>query len=72
MANQQQVPSLVLRQVCDSIIDNLGDITPAPPRHWPRDRYDMVWVFVGEGGGWRFAQVPQLLLPGDQPVPIAA
>jgi phosphohistidine phosphatase SixA len=56
----------------NAIIDNLGDITPAPPRHWPRDRYDMVWVFVGEAGGWRFAQVPQLLLPGDQPVPIAA
>jgi len=25
MANQQQVPSLVIRQVCDSIIDNLGE-----------------------------------------------
>src|SRR5262252_10367133 len=25
MANEQQVPSLVLRQVCDSIIDNLGE-----------------------------------------------
>ena len=25
MANQQQVPSQVLRQVCDSIIDNLGE-----------------------------------------------
>ena len=24
MANQQQVPSQVIRQVCDSIIDNLG------------------------------------------------
>ena len=25
MANQQQVPSLVIRQVCDSIVDNLGE-----------------------------------------------
>src|SRR5262245_13503549 len=25
MTNQQQVPSLVIRQVCDSIIDNLGE-----------------------------------------------
>jgi hypothetical protein len=49
-----------------------GEITPAPPRHWPADRYDMVWVFVRVGDGWRFAQVPQLLLPGDQPLPIAA
>ena len=24
MLNEQQVPSLVIRQVCDSIIDNLG------------------------------------------------
>jgi hypothetical protein len=54
------------------IVDNLGEITPAPPRHWPAERYDMVWVFVREGDGWRFEQVPQLLLPGDQPVPIAA
>ena len=54
------------------IVDNLGEITPTPPRHWPRDRYDMVWVFVRDGDGWRFSQVPQLLLPGDQPVPIPA
>jgi hypothetical protein len=54
------------------IVHNLGDITPSPPRHWPADRYDMVWVFVRVGDGWRFAQVPQLLLPGDRPVPIAA
>jgi hypothetical protein len=54
------------------IVDHLGTVTPTPPRHWPRDRYDMVWVFVRAGEGWRFAQVPQLLLPGDQPVPIAA
>src|SRR5687768_722728 len=25
MSSQQQVPSLVIRQVCDSIIDNLGE-----------------------------------------------
>lgn len=58
------------------IVDNLeqiaGEITPSPPRHWPTDRYDMVWVFVRVGDGWRFAQVPQLLLPGDQPELIAA
>ncbi|OLT00263.1 hypothetical protein BJF90_36315 [Pseudonocardia sp. CNS-004] len=53
------------------IVDNLGEITPSPPRHWPADRYDMVWVFIRVGDGWRFEQVPQLLLPGDLPVPIA-
>jgi broad specificity phosphatase PhoE len=55
------------------IVDEItAEITPAPPRHWPADRYDMVWVFVRAGDGWRFTQVPQLLLSGDQPVPIAA
>jgi hypothetical protein len=29
-------------------------------------------VFVRAGGGWRFTQVPQLLLRGDQRIPIAA
>lgn len=53
------------------IVDDLGEVTPAPPPHWPADRYDMVWVFVRAGGGWRFTQVPQLLLPGDRPAPIA-
>jgi hypothetical protein len=54
------------------IVDDLGDVTPAPPRRWPRDRYDLVWVFVRAGDGWRFSQIPQLLLPGDQPEPVAA
>jgi hypothetical protein len=54
------------------IVENLGEVTPAPPRHWPRERYDLVWVFVRVGDGWRFTQVPQLLLPGDQRILIAA
>jgi hypothetical protein len=54
------------------IVANLGEVTPAPPHRWPRERYDLVWVFVRVGDGWRFTQVPQLLLPGDQRVPVAA
>ena len=54
------------------VVAGLGDITPAPPGHWPGDRYDLVWVFVRVGDGWRFAEVPQLLLPGDRPAPVAA
>lgn len=50
--------------------DHLGEVTPLPPTNWPRDRFDVVWVFTHNGGGWRFAQVPQLLLPGDLPYPI--
>jgi len=41
------------------------------PEHWPDDRFDVVWTFTRDGGGWRFAQVPQLLLAGDHPAPMA-
>ncbi|MHA6622417.1 hypothetical protein [Pseudonocardia sp. DLS-67] len=61
-----------LSKIVHNLEEITGEITPAPPRHWPADRYDMVWVLVRVGDGWRFAQVPQLLLPGDQPVLIAA
>ena len=52
------------------IVDHLGRVTPAPPEHWPRDRFDVVWLFTRHGAGWRFEQVPQILLPGDLPYPI--
>jgi hypothetical protein len=32
---------------------------------WPDDRFDVVWVFTATDTGWRFDQVPELLLPGD-------
>jgi broad specificity phosphatase PhoE len=39
------------------------------PRHWPEDRFDVVWIL--ERGGphqaWTFRQVAQCLLPGDCP-----
>jgi hypothetical protein len=53
------------------IVEHLGEVTPAPPVEWPRDRYDVVWTFTRNGNGWLFAQVPQMLLPGDLPYPIA-
>ena len=53
------------------IVKHLGDVTPRPPRQWPHDRFDVVWTFTRSGRGWRFSQVPQLLLPGDQLEPIA-
>jgi hypothetical protein len=43
----------------------LGDKKTAP-QYWPFDRYDLVWVFDREGEGYRFTQVPQLLLAGDR------
>ncbi|GAA3065138.1 hypothetical protein GCM10010464_31860 [Pseudonocardia yunnanensis] len=54
-----------------TIAEHLGEITPAPPAHWPADRYDVVWTFSRNGDGWQFAQVPLMILPGDLPYPIA-
>jgi hypothetical protein len=52
------------------IAEHLGHVTPAPPLRWRGSRYDMVWTFTRDGSGWRFAQIPQMLLPGDLPYPI--
>jgi broad specificity phosphatase PhoE len=43
------------------------------PQVWPDDRYDVVWVVerVGRKVGRQLRQVPEMLLSGDQPVPIA-
>lgn len=55
------------------IADHIGkksglNISPKPPKSWPGDRFDLVWVFDAVGSpptSWTFTQVPQLLLPGD-------
>ncbi|MBZ8141222.1 histidine phosphatase family protein [Rubrivivax gelatinosus] len=36
------------------------------PRHWPEQRFDLVWIVAGEGPRWTFSQLPQQLLPGDR------
>jgi hypothetical protein len=54
-----------------TLLRHLGPVAPAPPEHWPDDRFDMVWVVTRDGGQWRFEQVAQLLLPGDLDLPIA-
>ena len=53
------------------IIKHLGPVSPPPPRHWPDDRYDVVWTLTRDGDGWRFEHVPQMVLPRDDPEPIA-
>jgi hypothetical protein len=54
-----------------AIVAALGPVTPTPPTAWPDDRYDVVWTFTATDHGWKFAQVPELLLPGDSRAPIA-
>jgi broad specificity phosphatase PhoE len=51
---------------------HLDEVHPNPPHRWPADRFDLIWTFTPDDHGWRFAQIPQLLLPGDLPYPIAA
>jgi hypothetical protein len=52
------------------IVEHLGTVTPQPPPIWPDDRFDLVWTFTNTADGWTFAQVPQLIMPGDLPDPI--
>jgi broad specificity phosphatase PhoE len=52
------------------IADHLGPVIPDPPHSWPEDRFDLVWTFTRTATSWKFAQVPQLLLPDDLPDPI--
>jgi broad specificity phosphatase PhoE len=42
------------------------DVTPTPPKDWPDDRFDVIWTFTKTADGWRFAQIPELLMPGDE------
>jgi hypothetical protein len=43
------------------------------PKVWPDDRYDIVWIIEPDPdrGDLRLRQVPQSLLAGDRPEPIA-
>jgi hypothetical protein len=55
-----------------AITEAFGKVTPAPPSEWPDDRFDMVWTLTKTASGWNFAQVPEMVLPGDQVAPFAA
>jgi len=41
-------------------------VTPKPPSDWPDDRFDIIWTFTKTADGWRFTQIPELVLPADQ------
>jgi len=45
-----------------------GELKATIPAQWPDDRFDIIWIFDTPAKGksrWKFAQVPQRLLPGD-------
>jgi len=54
----EAIPEIVNRIV--------GNATTCP-QHWPDERFDLVWVLDQPTpvDAWDFAQVPQMLLPGD-------
>ncbi len=49
-----------------AIAEAFGPVTPTPPSEWPEDRFDLVWTFTRTADGWRFAQLPELVLPQDR------
>jgi broad specificity phosphatase PhoE len=48
-----------------SMANAFPSVTPSPPSDWPDDRFDVIWVFTKTGDGWRFSQLPELVLPQD-------
>jgi len=48
-----------------AIAREFPSVTPIPPTAWPDNRYDVVWTLTKTAEGWSFAQVPELVLPGD-------
>lgn len=69
----QPGPTLVCWQHGEipDIADAFPGVTPTPPDEWPDDRFDVVWTLSRTADGWRFAQLPELVLPGDRPTVIA-
>ncbi|HEX4407788.1 MAG TPA: histidine phosphatase family protein [Xanthobacteraceae bacterium] len=59
-------------ELVPDIVNKIVGNTTTCPQKWPDDRFDLVWVLDGNGGGWKFSQVPQLLLPGDSDKPISS
>jgi hypothetical protein len=49
-----------------AIADSFPSVTPTPPAAWPDNRYDVVWTFTKVADGWKFAQVPELVMPGNE------
>ncbi|SEU29531.1 hypothetical protein [Stigmatella erecta] len=64
----QNIPAITQQIIQQAQVSNPDDI----PSQWPDGRFDMVFVFTRSSAGYTFAQVPQLLLPGDSSKPFPA
>lgn len=64
----QPGPTLISWQHSEitAIVDAFPKVTPDPPAEWPEDRFDVIWTLTKTGNGWKFAQLPELVLPQDQ------
>jgi hypothetical protein len=76
----QEGPVAAAAKACDGValiawqhedIPAIGDAILGKPDgtlpKWPGDRFDLVWVFdLSADGDYKFSQVPQMLLAGDQ------
>jgi hypothetical protein len=54
-----------------AIAQAFGAVTPTPPSTWPDDRFDVIWTLTATSSGWDFAQIPEMVLDGDQPQTIS-
>jgi len=54
-----------------AIVEAFGSVSPTPPATWPNDRFDEIWTLTATAHGWSFAQIPEMVLPGDQSQPIS-
>jgi hypothetical protein len=49
-----------------AIAEAFGDVSPTPPSEWPDERYDLVWTLTASTQGWNIAQIPEMVMPGDE------
>ena len=68
----QQIGIVLVCWEHELIADTIGLLKSAPkvPQDWPDIRFDIVWVLDMAGPGWKFSQIPQMLLAGDNDKPI--
>jgi broad specificity phosphatase PhoE len=53
------------------LVREIAGKLPGCPRHWPDDRFDLIWLLerTAPRAGWNFVQIAQQLLSGDREVP---